>query len=220
MNRSTSSLASQWMPAAAAAIALAAVWPAPAAEPADSWQRYRILVDRNIFLRNRRRPQPRTIRSARWTQPTTTDTDGDLVLTGIARRDGTFVAFFEDLQTGLTIQVPTGRTVGKGKIAAISLNGVEYQRDGAVRSIEIGRRLTGSDLPRRAERSTLGPSTRPLASRGPGDGSPDRPATTTTAAATKPKAASPRAAPGGAKNSDIADILKRMRSRRQQEMRK
>ncbi len=189
-------------------LGLVGAWAAATATAQDrSWDRYRILVDRNIFRRDRQSARPHGTATTQQRERYTYDSDSSIVLTGLARRDGEFVAFFEDRRTGAITRARVGQPVGKGKIEKITLDEVEYGREGTVRRIEIGRSLTGTT-----------PVTR-LAPDSPtsgADGPTARP--TESTAATGPGA--PDTSPGSTAESDISDILERMRHRREQELRK
>jgi len=158
--------------------------PAP---DAGSWDRYRVLVERNIFVRDRRAPQED--RPVSPPPVITVDTDGYLVLTGVAQRDRG-IAFIEDTRTGQTARVRTGDAIGKGKVVKITLSHIEYQRDGRIVKIEIGSNLAGSTV-----------SNMPV----------------TTSPATEPAAAIDGNGPPSTAPSGAADILERMRQRRQQQ---
>lgn len=198
--------------AAAIAALLVAAIPSLSADtaPADSWDQYRLLVQRNIFRRDRTRPRGPspgpTIRTVR-------DSDRDIVLTGIGRRDGESVAFFENTATGVTTLVRVGQPVGKGTARAITLDVVEYERDGSLNRIEIGHTLQGGRLVRQTVAAGPGATTRP----GGPSVATTQPATTASGPAEQTGSA---ASEGGSTDSDNADTLERMRQRREQEMRR
>jgi len=215
----------------AAALLLAAGSAMPGAATAESYEKYRVLVDRNIFVRSRRRyipPRRPTSRPA----PPPSDSDQDVVLTGIARRGDQYVAFFENVKTGTTIRVSAGERVGKGRAVAITLDKVSYERGEAPREVEIGRNLVGivktfavtvaapppppptpTPTPAPTASQPVGPTRR-----GPGPSSQARVAATQPAAAPKPPQA------GGTKKKEddaaMAKILEQMRRRREQELRR
>ena len=199
------------------------------AEPAGSWDDYRILVDRNIFLRYRRRPVTRRAPTyTRRPEPRRRDADEDIVLTGVARLDGRYAAFFEDSQSGATGKVHVGQAIGEGKVVGISLEGVRYQRGGKVRKIEIGWTLTGltdAELIERAGPAPPVPTTQPTSTTRPSDGGggpESRPAGATSRPAQTPRPGlTPR--PGGSSGTTgagVGSILERMRRRREQELRR
>jgi hypothetical protein len=213
MSRWTTRLGTKLIPAAAAVAVLAGISLLRAADgEGDSWDEYRLLIDRNIFLRYRRRPTTR----APAPRPVTRgprDSDYDIVLTGVGRHDGEYVAFFEDTASEVTGRIRVGEAVGRGKVRAITLDAVDYERDGSVRRIEIGYALRGGRFVREAPTVAPPPATQP-----------SEPASPTTGPATAPAepAREPRATPrpSGAGDSDIADILKKMRERREKELRR
>jgi hypothetical protein len=198
--------------AALAALVLAAVSPLTTGTgPDDSPDRYRVLVERNIFLRDRRRARPG--RSSLSPRPIARDSDRDIVLTGIGRRNGESVAFFENIATGITTRTGVDEAVGKGRIRSITLDVVQYERDGSVGPIEVGHALRGGRFIRETAVATSPATTRPSEtgqSTSAPAGAPSEPTAET----------GPAPAGGGAESSDIADILRRMRQRREQELRR
>ena len=209
-----------------------------------TWDAYRLLAQRNIFVRDRR--LPRTDRRSP-TRPEAAadaarDADRQVVLTGITRQGDEFVAFFENLRTGKTLRVPAGAAVGAGTLRTIGLNAVQYERGGETARITIGYSLAGAlatlptKVPPKAEVKT---ETKPEVAAAP---SPTGPAPAmgapgamvpavqasgamivpgTNGAITiqvAPSAAEP-APPGGVLDPDTASILERMRQRREQELR-
>jgi hypothetical protein len=194
----------------------------PAAGGGKSWENYRLLNERNIFLRNRRRWRPPRAASTPPIRRVVFDSDRDIALTGISRRDGEYVAFFEHIASGATTRMRVGEVVGKGRIKAITLDGIEYERGDFVSSIQIGRTLTGAiaaivvtpTLPTMAARpaGTAAPSGPPRRREGP--------TTASTQPTTQPGAAPAPSPSGGGKDDSMADILKRMRERRDRELRR
>ena len=198
--------------AAVVASVLAIVLPPRAAAAQErSWESYRVLVERNIFLRNRR--AARTRGPSATTMRAVYDSDRDFVLTGIGRRNGETVAFFENTRTQTTTRVSIGQAVGKGAARAITLDSVEYERGGAVTRIEIGYALQGG----RFVRETVAAST-------PVTTAPDESSVSTTGPATASSQPAPEETPtpsgSGADSGDVSDILRQMRQRREQELRK
>jgi hypothetical protein len=211
---------------AAAGCVLAAVSPlAVAAGQDSSWDNYRVLVERNIFLRDRRRARSPAPVFSRMATPTPPDSDRGIVLTGVARRGEESVAFVEQTRTGATFKVGVGEAVGRGKVAAITLDGIDYEREGSVRKIPIGHSLAGEIAAAPIRRIATPVSTRPS---GPPRGTvepttgPAEPATqpAVAPATTEPAVAPATTEPGSAKESDVTDILERLRRRREQELRR
>ena len=123
---------------------------ASAASP--SWDRYKVLTENNIFLRDRARARPReqSIAPVPVRAP-----ERDFVLTGIVRRDSGCIAFVEDMRNGETLRVRSGDTFADGQITDITLDGLVYRKDDQTRDIKIGNTLGGaSPLPAPTAAST------------------------------------------------------------------
>jgi len=157
-------------------------------ESKPEWDNFRVLVERNIFLRDRAIARPRSS-SREPQQAIVRDPDEDLVLTGTVRQGQLAVAFVENTRSGRVQRAWAGDAVGSGKISAITLDDVEYVRNGTTKKIEIGRSLGSSS------------STQPA----------------DTSQPTIPKSGTSDTA-DTASNGDAASILERMRRRRQQEL--
>jgi len=206
------------------ALVLAAFSPVPAATDREG-EDYDLLVEKNIFLRDRRR---RVVRRPMTTRPVVRrvvyDTDRSFVLTGIARRDGEYVAFFENVRTEATTRIATSQPVGKGEVGAITLDGVEYRRDGSTATIKMGQSLAGT-VPVRvivppvpvAPASPSGPTTQPAMAEGDTAGGDTAGGDTAGATAgTGAPSATGKPITGGS----AASIAEQMRRRRQQELEK
>jgi hypothetical protein len=231
---------------AMASAALAAAPPKPAPKPATAppakpapltpthltkWDDFLILTDRNIFDRNRRPPVVRTprIEASRppYTppQPPPIDTDQYVVLLGIGLEGPQYTAFFEDSRVGKILQISPGGVVGKGRLRAVNLDSVQYDRGGKFIIVKVGCTLTGVQaasmgfaapapiaVPAAAGSSRAGP---------PAPAAPSPTAAPTTAPATTQPTTAPSAgetpAPAPAPDG-LQDILERMRLRRQQEL--
>ncbi len=203
MSRRAGPIVMKLLVAAIAVSTMAADPPQPTGAAASrSWDDYRILLDRNIFRRDRR-----AIRraSTRPRESYTYDSDSTVVLRGIATRDGQFLAFFEDTRAKTVIRARVGDAVGKGTVDGITLDEVAYARAGAVTDVRIGRNLMGTVAPVLVRREPPPRST----------GATSRPAASTMGPAgivvvtTRP--AAPGAASNGAPEADNTDILERMR---------
>ena len=132
---------------ASAAFLAAAAWAAaPASSPVSgnkaAWDDYRLIVERNIFSRDRVAPS-RGDRSAYGRSASAAGESG-LTLTGVAVQGELRVAFIEDSRTGEMVRATVGQAIGSGVIAAVRLDGVDYRRDGTTQTINIGESLSGS----------------------------------------------------------------------------
>ncbi len=181
--------AAAWLPAAALGPATRSA-SAPSARPKRSLEDYRLIVDRNIFSRDRTR---RTVAARPSREPAATQPveQRHLVLTGVALQGEAPMAFFEDSLDGQTLWVRTGMPIGHGVVRDISFEGVTYRNGAGERIIAIGEDIEGVAV-------TLQASTTQGASAATDAGAP----------------AAGAAAPAG--NAD--DVLQRMRLRRLQEL--
>ena len=204
------------------AMAVAASPPsAPPGTRSAPWESYRVLSERNIFLRDRARPPShRPASSAAATAAG--DDDERVVLTGIVQQGEDYVAFFENTKTGKTTSAQVGAPLGRGRLIAITLDAVQYLGDGTATKIAIGSNLTGA--------ATTFPKPT-ITTTGPGAASAARataptlstPSTPLTPSPTQSPTAPPQAAAGSSadsKDSGAAGILERMRQRREQELQK
>ena len=103
----------------------------PARPPTYS-DRYSILTQRNIFLKDRSRggrngstTAPTT--SASSTQPARRPPEETLLLRGIVVEDGEVRAYFEDIVNSKMLRVAEGESVARGRITHIGLDAVEYE---------------------------------------------------------------------------------------------
>jgi len=233
---------------ALASAALAATAPAPKAAPKAAikpppatathltkWEDFRILTDRNIFDRYRRPPvtraappeRPRTPNGPP-TPPKPVDTDQYVVLLGIGLEGPQYTAFFEDSRAGKILQVRPGGAVGKGRLRAVNLDSVQYDRGGKFSVVEVGYTLTGTQAPAAGFATpalpaptavSAAPGTSPGGSSTPAPHAPPAPTAPTTGPATTQPTIPPSAgAPSAPAPDGLQDVLERMRQRRQQEL--
>ena len=206
------------LPAAGVAAVIVAVVSSVSisAERQDWWAKYRVLTQRNIFRRDRKPVRPRGPAASRPAKGNSYDSDRNVVLTGVARGGGEFVAFFEDARTGVTSKIRIGRPIGKGRVKTITLNGVEYERAGTVRKLKVGVDLTGAIKVVRAEPTVAGAAAE--ADRPPREGGK---ATTSSSQPTSSPGITPSgASPSRAAEASTTAILERMCRRRQRELRR
>ena len=107
----------------------------------DSWDAYRIIVERNMFSRQR---GPRVDQSGRQRMNAPAPTpESYYVLKGIVQEDGVFIGFLEDNQRGRIIRVRKGDKVARGIITNLTLDSVEYQFGGRMVKVAMGYDLEG-----------------------------------------------------------------------------
>ena len=108
--------------------------------PQDAWQRYQVLIERNIFSRRRGRAPERPLRAAPLPPPRP---ERYIVLTGVVEQGEQHIAFLEDIRAATVIKVQIGDSVLQGQVKKITLDGIEYAKDGSIAAIEIGQNLEG-----------------------------------------------------------------------------
>ena len=181
---------------------------------APSWEKYKVIVERNIFLRQRsnysRRPEFTHTTEMPMERPRS-----PVVLTGIIRQGNEHIAFLENTSTGVTLRVAAGSEYADGRIARIELDHIDYEKDDKTVTVPVGSNLQGEPATGAAsfgERTDLlqGGGTTP-----PGEA----PAETTNASAQPGAASSAATTPAAAgATSDAASILERLRQRRLKEL--
>jgi len=112
--------------------------------PSDSWDTYKIVVERNMFSRQRgaRVDRSRTERQVPVAPPAP-DPESYVVLKGIVQEDGAFIAFLEDTQSGQILRVRQGDSVVRGKIKALTLDSIEYEFADRTTIVTMGLNLEG-----------------------------------------------------------------------------
>ena len=108
----------------------------------DSWDAFRIVVERNMFSRQR---GPRVERTRRQVPvaPPAPDPESYVVLKGIVQQDGEFIAFLEDTQSGQIRRVREGDSVVRGKIKTLTLDSIEYESGDRTVTVTMGLNLQG-----------------------------------------------------------------------------
>ena len=174
--------------------------PVPAVAPAVSWDSYRVLSERNIFVRGRSRPARTAVSRPSAAPAPAKSEESYIALFGVARQGDEWIAFFEDSRTRERMRVSAGQSVCNGKVASVTIEGVEYECEGGPRKIVVGQNLAGLSAGLSAALS---------------------PAYTTAPASarmtTEPAGASSQ--PEGVSGEGGGDVLERMRQRRAQELR-
>ena len=165
---------------------------------------YSLIINRNIFLRNRSSRPPRPD----YNRPPA-DGSSELILAGVAVQGPERIAFFENSGTGETARLTVGQDFGGGTITAVRLDGVDLTVGKTVRTIAVGETLSGRRIEPAAPTAASSPTASPAPS-GPNaddNGDDDEPANV---------ASQPGTAPPAAKAGPIS-IEERMRQQRLQE---
>lgn len=177
-------------------------------------QTYTILLYRSVFTKERPRspggpvataPPPSRNSGPENTTPQQQETirkERTFALKGIADVDGELLAWIEDPSAKKTLIVKEGDPLVIGKVKSLTLDGLEYEKEGKVQRIDVGQNLRGEVVAVASDTSTASAGT-PAAA-----GATSSYATPTTASPSAPAA-------GGSSSED--DVLKRLRERRARE---
>jgi hypothetical protein len=107
----------------------------------NSWAKYQIILERNIFSQQR---GPIRQRQAGQARPVITrDRESYLILKGIIQQDSTFIAFVEDTQNNNIFKLHEGDSIARGVAKNFTLDSIEYQLQDKTFSVAIGRDLEG-----------------------------------------------------------------------------
>jgi len=169
--------------------------------------RYGIILQRNIFSRQRTPFRPRDRSEPQVVVAPNPETH--FVLKGVVQEDSQFIAFIEDTQGGGVLRLRQGAKVARGAIKTLSLDALEYQLEDKTISVKLGCDLEGTRVPVTV---TVTVDEVPIVSQTPAPASTGTPASTT---APQPKPGQPTPAPTG---GDEADILKRLMEQRRQQL--
>ena len=105
------------------------------------YQKYGILVERNIFSRNRTRETDK--RDEKPKNVVQQSAHEEFVLRGISRWSKEYVAFLENTHYSQTKMYRIGDSVAEGKIKNITLDYVEFETKTNVKKVEIGKNMQG-----------------------------------------------------------------------------
>jgi len=135
----------------------------PTAKPTYR-ERYGVLAERNIFLKDRSKPAPTTRGSD--STATTRETPRVIpelafILTGIVKEEGVYRAYIEDVPNSKVLRLNVGDAVAAGKIAAIEIDAISYESAGQQVWVDVGRDLTGGIFNAAAATATTQSSTSP-----------------------------------------------------------
>ena len=162
----------------------------------DSWDTYRVIVERNMFSRQRGVRRERFTSEERRPLPPVPNPESYYVLKGIVQEDSVFTAFIEDTQRGGVLRVGKGDKVARGEVKAISLDSIEYQLGEKTITVTLGLDLEGGQgtVSLASLIEGVQASSPPSTSEGPGEST------------------------GAPASADEADILRQLMQRRQQQV--
>lgn len=111
--------------------------------PSESWEKYKIVIERNIFSRQRGPRIEYTRQRQVPVAPPAPDPESYVVLKGIVQENGEFIAFLEDTQSGQILRVRQGDSVVRGKIKSLTLDSIEYEFGDRTMTVTMGLNLQG-----------------------------------------------------------------------------
>jgi hypothetical protein len=168
---------------------------------------YGAMLNRSIFIKGRQivydnHPDPDRVRSpfpsSGATPPSYVGVENVLVFNGASNANGQLVAFIENTGMNQIARYHVGDPVGQGaqgKVAAITLDSMDYQIGARVTHVNLGQNLNGQDV--------LIQTTQPVA-----EGSAPGAASTSTT-----QGATPSGGPGS-----LDEVMRRLRERRMKEL--
>jgi hypothetical protein len=112
------------------------------AEAPDPWAVYKVIVQRNMFSRQRGAAERRQRQEERQVV-TVPDPESYYRLRGIAQENGTFIAFVEDTRTSETLKLRQGAAVARGSIESLDLDSIVFRLEDRTINVAIGQDLLG-----------------------------------------------------------------------------
>ncbi len=91
--------------------------------------------------------------------------EAGFILRGVVQAEDRLIAFVEDKSASRVTEITAGQLIARGKITAVTIDGVEYQGGGgAAKQIKVGQDLNGQVAPPAPTSKPVGPQP------GPGEG--------------------------------------------------
>lgn len=107
------------------------------------WAAYKVIVERNMFSRQRGTRTGRSDDRGMRPPPPTPNPESYYVLKGIVQENGAFIGFLEDTRGGQIVRVRKGDSVARGVIKALGLDSIEYQLEDRTITVTMGYDLEG-----------------------------------------------------------------------------
>lgn len=159
----------------------------------EQWAQYDIILTRNMFSRQRIRPDLVNREPERKVMP---NPESYFLLKGVTEHGNQFIAFVEDKNSGAVLRLRQGDRVARGTVKSLTLDVLEYQFQDKTITVNLGYDLEGGRGAITAgDLANFSPAAAPAAS---------------TPAGSTATPAAPAA--------DEAAILKRLMEQRQQQM--
>ena len=107
------------------------------------WEAYKVIVERNVFSRQRGTRTGRSDSREMRTPPPAPNPESYYVLRGIIQENDAFIGFLEDTQRGDILRIRKGDSVARGVIKALSLDSIEYELEDRTVTVTMGYDLEG-----------------------------------------------------------------------------
>jgi hypothetical protein len=107
----------------------------------EQWAQYSIILERNMFSRDRRPIRLQEVADERSTY--VPNPESYFLLKGVAQEDNRFIAFVEDKRTGTVLRLREGDTIARGLVKALTLDGLQYQFQDKTIPVSMGSDLEG-----------------------------------------------------------------------------
>lgn len=111
-------------------------------------ERYGVLADENIFLKERPRPAS-DVQRDRERENNSRNTykppppEASFVLTGVVLEEGFYRAYVEDVPHGKVLRLNVGDPVARGQLTEIAIDAVTYESPDGQSWVEVGRDFRG-----------------------------------------------------------------------------
>ncbi len=125
--------------------AAAATAPVVEATPAPRSfsDRYGMLGERSIFLKERRRPRDDNDRTPSTSPAIVLTPEQQYILRGVVLENADLRAYLENIRTGEVTRVAPGANVARGQVMAIEADAIQFAYDGTTTWVEVGQDMTG-----------------------------------------------------------------------------
>jgi hypothetical protein len=113
----------------------------PRTDRGEQWAKYNIILDRNMFSRQRVPSRPQEVVAER--PRVMPNPESYFLLKGVVQENSQFIAFVEDKQTGSVLRLREGDRVARGTVKSLTLDGLQYQFQDKAISVGLGSDLEG-----------------------------------------------------------------------------
>ena len=108
--------------------------------PRDPWAKYELILERNMFSRQRGARHQEDVGGPRRAVAVP-NPESYFRLKGIVQEDGRFIAFIEDMRSNSVLKLHAGDSVARGAIKTLTLDTIEYQLADQITTVQLGNDL-------------------------------------------------------------------------------